>query len=687
MAELRQNDDGSPNSTGKTTADGVRLSQENSRNIFARSFSLWSQHPPPQPQYVDFFDAFANAPTFPKRDMQLFQKTPKKNNSVRRVYAQGATIWRSPPSRCAMHEIPPLIRSIELEVAAKTPASIALVGDLDNKDHEHAHVAVLFLAWCYVLSARWAEAMRPAACSLEYYQEPSDGNEPPIRAGSTPTIVVDIGSPTIDERRWWASVLADNGPGWRATLTLNDETFISPWSVRRSTSHTFILPGPIQRQTNSPAVKTQPPSYKEARRYLHAFCVRHGLAYQSYTALAAVVLLPSMRHSQTVKVPVSFLKAIHAPVPSQHALDRLVDRLLTVSCHALGLRSVLLNVFYDPSIDCREAWAWLQGAFTAVDEIDNDETLLQVLIQHSANTSVAFLWLGATLLGSLSALLRQARWGFLPIDLHAAAWSSTTQTFFQQPANGVSGGPSRGMSMSRADECRLLFLSQADALHTRMPVVPWKPFGATPLADLDIDVRKHASCTGHQLLHEGFQWVAPRDFIAWRDTNRRTTLFRPVRLLVSCLSNTRRFKPEVNVASNNVATEANWMYIPYDAVDPSKEVISENATRNIFTWLRSDGWAQNERPIWEHAWFNKHSEDGEADQGSIHIMDKGVDLIEAWLAKLLKPESKCFPYPSRYTSKDGQHTTSKAHILYFLLLRGLLLGKLQTSPHSASRRR
>ena len=33
------------------------------------------------------------------------------------------------------------------------------------------------------------------------------------------------------------------------------------------------------------------------------------------------------------------------------------------------------------------------------------------------------------------------------------------------------------------------------------------------------------------------------------------------------------------------------------------EVISENATRSIFGWLRFDGHAPHEKAIWDHEWF------------------------------------------------------------------------------------
>ena len=43
--------------------------------------------------------------------------------------------------------------------------------------------------------------------------------------------------------------------------------------------------------------------------------------------------------------------------------------------------------------------------------------------------------------------------------------------------------------------------------------------------------------------------------------------------------------------------------IYYKRMDRGKEVISENVTRNIFTWLCLDGCAPHEKKIWDHEWF------------------------------------------------------------------------------------
>lgn len=60
--------------------------------------------------------------------------------------------------------------------------------------------------------------------------------------------------------------------------------------------------------------------------------------------------------------------------------------------------------------------------------------------------------------------------------------------------------------ISRADECRLLFLAQADD-HSQAPVCQWAPFGAAAIEHTDIEVRMHKDCSGHTLQCDGFTWT------------------------------------------------------------------------------------------------------------------------------------------------------------------------------------
>ena len=117
--------------------------------------------------------------------------------------------------------------------------------------------------------------------------------------------------------------------------------------------------------------------------------------------------------------------------------------------------------------------------------------------------------------------MQVCRFGLMTIDLHAAVWSGTTQSFMQEP---VSKHPktvcnSSDSSILRSDECRLLFLAQAEN-HTRFPICPWMPFGETALEDIDLDVRFHTGCDGdHALKYRGWKWVCKHGAVVDSDSS------------------------------------------------------------------------------------------------------------------------------------------------------------------------
>lgn len=70
--------------------------------------------------------------------------------------------------------------------------------------------------------------------------------------------------------------------------------------------------------------------------------------------------------------------------------------------------------------------------------------------------SLGFLWLGAFIIGAQTRALQEARQAWWKIDLHVAVWTGTLMSFIQEP---VSTLPPRTEEISRADECRLMYLS------------------------------------------------------------------------------------------------------------------------------------------------------------------------------------------------------------------------------------
>ncbi len=628
-------------SSVSATDDAVRPTVDEFRTVYEQSFSVWSRL---YIRAVENFslptsclsipDAFCRQPSFP-RDLRL------KHAGIGRVYATGSSTWGSSQADC-QYGLPPFQQALQIEVAVRDPISLSIAqtpdGDISYASWfargDQNFLAVLILAWAYVLSARWIDVM-PGPCSLSYTSAQTAGYDEDAtisQEADKNAIGVDMGDASSEEARWWAAVLAP-GQGWQATIAVGQETFLSPWSICLRSSPRFFL----SRSTTSPLAPSPPrpaPSFSEACRFLDNFCMRYNLADQSHAALAAVLLFPSMGGGRVLQIPAATvnnwreLTQITSPPASQHPIradrrlghdwlrqENHLDGLLTLSCHTRGIRPMLLSVFYDAGIGCNAVTPWLQGAVAAIDSLAGDRPLVLGRMFMDRSPGVAFLWLGATILGLQKKLLQDVRLGFIPIDLHSAAWSGTIQSFIQQPVSKplVVGG-----YVARADECRLLFLSQS-GFYSRVPVCQWRPFGVTPLGDTDIGIRIHAECEGHGLQYQGFSW----------DCANGKSASPPVDNTDICISPTRSPTQHLGVARQTP--------VSYGALDREKEFASENATRSIFGWLRVEGYASNEKEIWRHQWFeilDSDEEEQEQNESTSRNRSKSSSHVESWLSDL-----------------------------------------------------
>lgn len=224
---------------------------------------------------------------------------------------------------------------------------------------------------------------------------------------------------------------------------------------------------------------------------------------------------------------------------------------------------------------------------------------------------VAYLWLGASFSGLHEKLLQEIRYGQIPIDLHSAVWSTTVQSFIQQPVSTplVTDG-----YVQRADECRLFFISQSDHL-TRAPVCQWKPFGRSPTEHVEVEVRVHAGCKGHGLEYKGFIW--------------------------DCTEG--ESEPQIpadynyNTPGQSSTQDIDHAYeIPdVEELDRDNEVISENATGNILRWLRVEGNALHEQEIFKHEWLDAYESDDEEgllDEVSNASGRRSSSQVKQWLS-------------------------------------------------------
>jgi hypothetical protein len=404
--------------------DAIRISDEQFHSVYEASFRIWGRlylhvtKDSQLPAYCLFAqDAFSQHPFFP-HNLSL-----KHDNS--QVFATGLSVWGSTGATCN-HSLPTFRQPVRIGVTLKDPVSLS-ISETAQCDTSYAswfarnenYLAVLILAWAYILSARWTEIM-PGPCSLRYtdcqatYQDATTSHH-------QKAINIDIGNVNSEETRWWAAILA-SGQGWQATMALEQDSFPSPWSIRLQSVSQFVLQRGMS-VSPSPHVTT---SFSDAYSYLNRFCEYHNIIDQSHAALAAVLLFPSMGGHQTLQLPTPLVSNRNqSPDPpftrynGQLHHDWIhrghhLDKLLTLSCNIRGIRPMLLGIFYEPSVECNAVTPWLQGALAAIDYLTGGNPYIRGRMCMDRAPKVAYLWLGCTILGLQKKLLQDVRFGSIP---------------------------------------------------------------------------------------------------------------------------------------------------------------------------------------------------------------------------------------------------------------------------------
>ncbi|OJJ73401.1 hypothetical protein ASPBRDRAFT_502994 [Aspergillus brasiliensis CBS 101740] len=513
----------------------------------------------------DIQPIIANQPHFP---INLDLRVTHKYLSV-----HGTSTWKGSEA-C---NIPIQKRHLQIPVSTRSPIPLKFSADVDQSyikwfNTEHSHIAVLMSAWSYILSARWAELMPGAV--LAYSDIKADSiNE----AGNRGSVVVDIGDTHDEAAEWWAAILAP-GEGWKAYIAVDNDMFRSPWSISLPMDPTITL----KHQKNQSISSGTAIPATTALHYLSDYCSLYDIVDQCYAALSAVLLLPSMHIYQkniTLPRPNHTHRPSQKTSPSEHSSQlslsslqepHTLDKLLTLSCHTQGSRSLLSSIFYSPDIPCNLASPYLQSISTIINSIKDNSILIHMLMNRVPHLS--FLWLGGAILNMQKKILYEGNFGLIPTEIHAAVWSGTTQSFMQEAIH-----PAKDGYIRRADECRLLYLIQEEQ-HTRWPICPWMPFGVTAIEDTEIDVRLHADCTGHHLQYAGWKWTCRNGKVVYQMSDDTPTRVR---------------RTEDTVVTDDT--------VDYQGLDHGDEGVSQNATRSIFGWLRVEGYPPSEKKI--HDWI------------------------------------------------------------------------------------
>lgn len=425
------------------------------------------------------------------------------------------------------------------------------------------HIAVLVLAWAYILSARWTELVSGAV--LEYNNNSQIVDDDHV-------ISVNTGKVSDDAARWWAAVLSQDG--WEAYIPSDETTFRSPWSIALKSPVRFRLSHQGETLVQPKAI-----SSVDALRYIKEYCNFHGVTDQCYAALSVALLLPSLSsRGRNVPLPIPKLNHEACVIKGRASHEQLyefkcLDKFLVLSCNTKGICGLLSSIFYDPKVACNFASPWVQAIVAAIKHV-GDTQIIHVMAARSPH--LAFLWLGAIVTGFHNDVVKDGRFGLIPIEPHSAMWTGTIQSFMQEPLSQplVTDG-----YISRANECRLLYIIQ-DEFHERWPVSPWHPFGQTALEDTELSVRSNVEKVTGGLVYAKWRWASKGG------------------------SPTHQAPRGSLVPVFWELAEASDMPVSYEDFS-DENVVSENATRMIFDWLRFEGYPACERPIYTHKWFRR----------------------------------------------------------------------------------
>ena len=226
--------------------ESVSLTDEQFRSAYQQAFQTWArlhcgnaqEIGLPSQAFSSILELTNGHPILP-RQLQLSQ------NSFG-VYAKGTSIWGSTKADCPSG-IPQFHQTLEVEVGTTEPTALSISSnDADKSPHKHPfrrddnYLAILILAWTYILSARWAETMS-GSCTMSYTEAKSASLEDLSEQNDNEGVFeISLENAGIQEARWWAAILA-LGQGWHARMESGHKTYMSPWSVILQSQCRFTL--------------------------------------------------------------------------------------------------------------------------------------------------------------------------------------------------------------------------------------------------------------------------------------------------------------------------------------------------------------------------------------------------------------------------------------------------------------
>ncbi|PIG84595.1 hypothetical protein AARAC_002425 [Aspergillus arachidicola] len=203
--------------------DAIQPTKERFDRVLRESYALWSSYvdlegPTSLPfECIDLKRILGQTPSFlghgliPENEPAPFKCT----ESTGTLYVNGRSTWKTSKGACQLgpkeiHRTLLLATQNAMNVELSDSAPFAEwpgVRGLEGYD-EGNYIAVLFLAWAYILSARWSEllSISPEHRCMIIFKKETSRCEPPL---SHTTVQVDIGDDASDDEvHWWNAILS-----------------------------------------------------------------------------------------------------------------------------------------------------------------------------------------------------------------------------------------------------------------------------------------------------------------------------------------------------------------------------------------------------------------------------------------------------------------------------------------------
>ena len=511
-----------------------------------------------------------------------------------------STKWRITGSGdCDVASLPEQTSSVLLRLQSSSPTNVTLNGDSFRKWTEWEGneapnlLAVLTLAWSYILSARLVELQGSHESLLSYTQSAAPVER---RDENRLNVSVDVGDVDSRTMRWFTAILTP-GVGFRATLDKNGKySSHSPWAYSLPVHAPHFSIECRECDENVKMTDETPLTSHQGLQSLITFVNRCGVSsHQLHAALATALLFPTLNslrvHAALPRPAVGNMKPSPVGLGSEelNLLTRDLPYYMTLSCASEVVNSSLCGVFWNPYISSNLASPWLKPVLdlkytkTCQDAPGHYNEILAVISARRA-PNIAYLCLAAAISGFTSTILKQVLKSQQPLDRHAFAWTGVPQSFMDLAGEGDYYEMHFSRPYIRRADCwrlRKLPPTVDDDLHYGSgPFTPWAPPGYGLLKNCPLRVQVHQHCYRHALAYEGATWLFSDAIMLENDLGRDAVT--------------------PHVFKDRVFEESD---VSHDIESLDNEGTSIDATVCAFTWVLVNGEGIPPEDVYKDSWL------------------------------------------------------------------------------------